>query len=85
LNDCPHCGEPVLAHEIAERFCNDKRWYHMECYARQIIGSEAHVEKRCSCFVPGSEEGDDPSLTKREAAHAALNAFRRQERRANNH
>jgi hypothetical protein len=36
-----------------------------------VLGSVAHLQKRCHCYVPGSEENDDPSLTLREAARAA--------------
>lgn len=50
---------------------------HHECSMRSVIGSVAHVEGRCSCFVPGALEGDDPRLTRRQAARAALDAFNR--------
>lgn len=50
---------------------------HRVCLFRGISGSAAHIEGRCGCFVPGSSEGDDPGLTKLQAAEAALAAFRR--------
>jgi len=45
---------------------------HRECHLRQIIGSVAHVQKRCSCFVNGAEETDPPELTRRQAARLAV-------------
>ncbi len=74
---CFRCGELVLE--------TDKRLYypgidqplHQACYIRPLIGSVAHIEKRCSCFVPGAEETDDPSLTRRQAAEASLAALER--------
>jgi hypothetical protein len=47
--------------------------YHRECYLRSIVGSVAHQRRRCSCY--GGDGEDDPSLTKREAAHAAAEEF----------
>jgi len=26
---------------------------HRECFLRQVLGSVAHVERRCSCYVKG--------------------------------
>jgi len=46
--------------------------YHRECFLRTLIGSVAHVEKRCSCYVDGSKESDPPGMAKREAAKLAL-------------
>jgi hypothetical protein len=51
---------------------------HRECGIRTVMGSMAHLEKRCSCYVPGSIEGDDPGLTKREAARQAAAMFDQQ-------
>ena len=81
--DCAHCGEPIKD--------GDDGWivpylggpddprelvYHEACYLRGIIGSVAHQQGRCSCYVEGSTCGDDPSLTRRQAAEAALKIFR---------
>jgi hypothetical protein len=75
---CARCDEP-----IAE---NDDGWlipylgtaadprelaYHRACHLRGIVGSVAHQQGRCSCFVPGSIFEDDPALTARQAAEAA--------------
>jgi hypothetical protein len=35
----------------------------------------AHILRRCSCYSPGSELGDPPGFTKRQAAKAALDLF----------
>lgn len=74
---CPWCDEP----------CEDGIWWlfdgpegerwHKECQLRMLIGSLAHVERRCACFVPGADEGDDPALSKRENARLSYEAFRR--------
>jgi hypothetical protein len=45
---------------------------HRECHLRSVIGSVAHVQKRCSCYNPGAKETDPPELTKREAARLAV-------------
>lgn len=50
---------------------------HLECHMRQTLGSVAHQEERCHCFVPGSKEDDPAGLTKREAAKLAVEVFRR--------
>lgn len=71
--NCQHCGEPIL---LSEDFCHS---VHRECAARMVIGSVAHIERRCGCYVSGSMEGDPPEATRREAARAALNAWQRQQ------
>lgn len=51
--------------------------YHWECQARQLIGSLAHIEKRCSCYVPGATCTDPDDISRRDAAKLAVQAFRR--------
>lgn len=73
---CGHCGEPIAAgddgwlipfagegerREIAE---------HRACFMRGIFGSVAHQQKRCSCYGGAGE--DDHTLTRRQAAEAAV-------------
>lgn len=70
LGPCMRCEEPVLPSE-ADKFVINALM-HIECAARGIIGSVAHIERRCSCYVPGSEEDDPPGMTPREAARAAF-------------
>ena len=54
----PVLGEPLLAA------------YHRACFLRGITGSVAHQKKQCSCFGGAGE--DDPSLSPRQAAEAAV-------------
>lgn len=56
----PVLGEPLLAA------------YHRACFLRGIVGSVAHQQKRCSCYVAGASCNDDPNLNVRQAAEAAL-------------
>lgn len=43
---------------------------HYECDARAVLGSVAHQKGECSCYGRAGE--DDPNLTRRQAAFAAL-------------
>jgi hypothetical protein len=75
---CSRCGELIAArdsgvmmpHADANGTCT-QRPLHYECLMRGMIGSVAHQMKRCSCFVPGSNEEDDPRLTQRQSAELA--------------
>ena len=78
MRRCFRCEEPILAGESA-RFYGSGESVHYECYLRPVIGSVAHIEKRCQCFVPGSQCGDDPTLTRRQAAQAAVAAWKKKE------
>lgn len=49
--------------------------FHRSCFLRGTIGSVAHVQRRCSCYVPGADEGDPPEMTRRQAAEAAVVAW----------
>lgn len=80
---CFYCDEPVLPGEESGVVANAAS--HRECAFRSVAGSLAHVERRCSCFVPGSEEGDPPGLTLREGARAAYHAFARVQRHQDLH
>lgn len=71
--NCLWCGEPVLEGEQTDAISEPA---HRECFTRMICGSIAHIEKRCSCFVPGSTESDPPELTRRESARAAWQRWR---------
>jgi hypothetical protein len=48
---------------------------HQECFLRRTLGSVAHIERRCSCYVAGSCAYDPPEMTVREAARAAVQAW----------
>ncbi len=71
--ECAWCGELVEPGEQSAAFSREPM--HRECGFRAVMGSVAHIERRCSCFVPGSEETDPPGLSLREAARAAMRAW----------
>lgn len=75
--NCAWCGERIADGEQNAICANEAM--HRECAFRAVVGSAAHIERRCSCYVLGSAEGDDPALTKRQAAAAALAAYDRRE------
>lgn len=78
MNSCLHCHEPVLPTEPQEtvrlltREGLQLHLAHEECAARAVLGSVAHQQHRCGCFVSGSTAIDVPALTPRQAAAAAL-------------
>lgn len=76
--NCAWCGESILPDERSA-ICADEAM-HRECAFRAVVGSAAHIERHCSCYVYGSTENDDPALTKRQAAAAALAAYDRWQR-----
>lgn len=78
---CAHCAEkiedgdggilsPMGRLVDGELVVTSEPW-HAECWVRSLMGSAAHIAGRCSCFVPGASENDDPNLTKRQAAVVA--------------
>jgi hypothetical protein len=71
---CGWCGEAVSEGDRSEICANAAM--HKECAIRSVVGSVAHLERRCGCYVKGSSENDDPGLTKREAAQAAARVMR---------
>ena len=71
---CYWCDEPVTA--LDEQHPSYRQSMHFACGFRAVAGSVAHILKRCGCYVLGSVENDDPNLTKRQAAEAALTAWR---------
>lgn len=75
---CFYCHEPVLPGEESEIVANAAS--HRECAFRSVAGSLAHIERRCGCYVPGSQEGDPPGLTLRQGARVAYDAFMRTQR-----
>lgn len=65
--DCCHCDEPVAAGDDGWMYSNGPV-AHRECYMRAIVGSVEHQQKPlCDRTCR-----DDPRLTKRQAAKAAL-------------
>lgn len=72
---CTWCGETVELRDQHPSFHCEPM--HRACGFRAIGGSVAHLEGRCSCYVPGSTEGDPPGMTRRQAAMAAIETFER--------
>lgn len=72
---CDYCGEPIVPPDKWPAHLRTMN-VHEEC-AFRLLGSAAHWEKRCSCYVPGSTENDPPHMTRREAAKHAMETFRR--------
>jgi len=77
---CLDCGEPiaeeddgVLIPTIAETVTIEPS--HLNCHLRGIVGSVAHQMKLCSCY--GGSAKDQHSLTRRQAADAAVDYFYR--------
>lgn len=70
---CQYCGEELAPGEEFEPVPNT----HRECAIRMVIGSVAHQERRCSCYVTGSDEDDPQGITTRESARLAFAAFQR--------
>lgn len=78
---CDQCEEAITGTEFGVELplignpLRNTVLYHYECHARQVIGSVSHLERKCKCFVPGSECGDPSGMTRREGAKAALELF----------
>jgi hypothetical protein len=65
---CNWCDEKV--EKLDPRVPEGLQPMHYECSARSLLGSVAHQKGECSCY--GGSGEDDPALTKRQAALAAL-------------
>jgi len=70
---CAWCEEPILPGERIHTSIEPAA--HLPCGLRMILGSVAHVQGRCRCFVKGSTESDPEGMTKRQAAAAAVKAY----------
>jgi len=77
---CVHCDEPIAENDQGIVYANGPI-AHLNCFLRGIHGSLAHIEKRCSCYVPGATCTDPEGMTKREAANAAVEAVEKYMRR----
>lgn len=75
MTDCIFCDEPTLPNDESEQIFGGKP-AHRECIIRSVLGSVAHAQKRCRCFIAGSTEGDPIGMSKRDAARAAVKAHR---------
>ncbi len=71
---CAWCAEPIAEDDsglIMLYVGGDRvrlRPLHAECQARSVLGSIAHVQRRCTCFGGPEDDGDPPHLSRREAA-----------------
>jgi hypothetical protein len=74
---CPLCDEPIVAGDVLSKSQVNGGPAHHECVFRSFAGSVAHIERRCGCYVKGSDEHDPPGMSRREAARAALRAWLR--------
>jgi hypothetical protein len=74
--NCTWCDEPLDDKSGVSVFSA----MHRECMFRAVAGSVAHIEGRCGCYVPGSDETDDPALTKHQAAIASMEAWNKLQR-----
>jgi len=76
--ECVYCKEPLEAGDLVLPVnmvidgVAEQRLEHRNCGLRRMIGSVAHVQKRCSCYIEGATETDPPELTKRQAADLAV-------------
>jgi hypothetical protein len=76
MTDCIHCGEPILPGDRIP--VTSTRAQHFECFFRAIIGGVRHQQGLCSCCCPGSGlDPDDPTLSKRNQARAAVAYYRK--------
>ncbi len=73
--NCLHCQEPLIEGDSIAAFNNGEDAMHRNCMLRGVIGSVAHQERRCSCYLPGSTAGDPPGMTLRQAADAAVSLW----------
>lgn len=73
---CRFCEEPVLEGEQDPHFRSDPM--HRECGARSVLGSVAHLQRRCPCWGGDDHEGDPIGVTRRRAAQLALEEAQRQ-------
>lgn len=73
---CSWCNEIFLPDDNGVQYSNGPL-AHKNCFLRASIGSVAHLEGRCSCYVPGASETDDPGVSRRAAADAAVRLWER--------
>lgn len=77
---CFHCDEPIgrlddgflIPH--LSRDGSTERPIHIDCHVRGFIGGVNHLRGNCSC-CGGTEPPDPPTMTKRQAALAAVSLW----------
>jgi hypothetical protein len=70
---CLYCNEPIAEGDSGVMLGRFVR--HRECLLRHIVGSVGHQCGTCSCY--GGAYEDPPSMTKRQAARAAVEFYER--------
>jgi hypothetical protein len=82
---CGRCKEPIAATDdgwmipsLSFHNTPSQTPMHRECFMRCIVGSVAHQQFKCGCFVNGSACHDDPALSVRDGARAALDYYEAQ-------
>lgn len=69
---CQFCSEPITE---AEQELSTPKFggaaLHLECGFRAMLGSLAHLNHSCGCYVAGSTAGDPEDMTPRQAAKLA--------------
>lgn len=73
---CQWCDEPIEPDDKIDTL--GILPMHHECLFRSIMGSAAHIERRCSCYIDDASETDPPDMSRREGAKAALAAWKAQ-------
>lgn len=72
-SECLWCKEMIARGELRHALLPQ---YHFACALRAVAGSIAHLEKRCSCYVPGATCSDPVDLTLRESAQLVADYLR---------
>jgi len=75
---CFPCGEAIVAGENRIE-CANGPLAHGNCFLRCVIGSVAHLLRKCRCYVPGSILVDPEGMSRRQAADAAVLVWRSQQ------
>lgn len=75
-HNCAFCDEPVLP---GEALAATNVLAHWECGLRAVVGGVNHLRGLCSC-CGGTEPPDPPGMTRREAARAAVEHYRKTHR-----
>jgi len=73
---CLHCHEAISEDDqgvmvplVMGAFA-ELRPAHRECFARSILGSLSHLEKRCTCY--GGQDPDEDGLSWRDSARRVM-------------
>jgi len=77
---CRSCDEPLTVAEVARATISSLPdgtvcWTHQAGAVRQVVGSVAHQQRRCTC--DGGPAHEDESLSPPQAAEAALAYWQR--------